>query len=188
MTDLLAFIRSFTEFSDESWDILCGITKETAFKKGDHLLQAGKLCHSLFYIRKGYCRAFHLQDGVEINTNFYFEKEIATNINSYTLNIPSSFTVQACEPLLAYRFDRDEIFEAAKLAPEIEIVGKQNLQLIAAKQEKQLELYRLLKATERYAYLEKNQPEILQRVPLTQLASYLGVARETLSRIRNKAS
>ena len=58
--------------------------------------------------------------------------------------------------------------------------------MIAAKQEKQLELYRLLTARQRYEYLEKNQPEIIQRVSLTQLSSYLGVARETLSRIRNK--
>ena len=71
------------------------------------------------------------------------------------------------------------------MAPEIELIAKRNLQLIAAKQEKQIQLYRLLTARERYEYLEKNQPEILQRVSLTQLSSYLGVKRETLSRIRS---
>jgi CRP-like cAMP-binding protein len=186
MIDLLTFIRSFSEFSDKSWDILRPIIIRIELKKGEHLIDADKYCNSLFFISKGYCRAFHLQDGTEINTNFYFEHDIATNINSYALNIRSSFTIQACEPLIAYRLDKDKIFEAAKLTPEIELVGKQNLQLIAARQEKQLELYRLLTATERYAYLEKNQPEILQRVSLTQLSSYLGVARETLSRIRKK--
>ena len=184
--DLLTFIHSFSDFSEESWNLLRSVIIEVEFKKGDHLVEADKVCNSLFFIRKGYCRAFNIQDGIEINTCFYFENDIATNMNSYVFNQKSTFAIQACEPVSAYRFDKSDVFEISKKAPEIELIAKRNLQLIAAKQEKQLELYRLLTARQRYEYLEKNQPEIIQRVPLTQLSSYLGVARETLSRIRNK--
>ena len=184
--DLLTFIHSFSDFSEESWNLLRSIIIEAEFKKGDHLVEADKVCNSLFFIRKGYCRAFNIQDGMEINTCFYFENDIATNMNSYVFNQKSTFAIQACEPVSAYRFDKSDVFEISKKAPEIELIAKRNLQLIAAKQEKQLELYRLLTARQRYEYLEKNQPEIIQRVSLTQLSSYLGVARETLSRIRNR--
>ena len=184
--DLLTFIHSFSDFSEESWDLLRSIIIEAEFKKGDHLVEADKVCNSLFFIRKGYCRAFNIQDGIEINNCFYFENDIATNMNSYVFNHKSTFAIQACEPVSAYRFDKSDVFEISKKAPEIELIAKRNLQLIAAKQEKQLELYRLLTARQRYEYLEKNQPEIIQRVSLTQLSSYLGVARETLSRIRNR--
>jgi CRP-like cAMP-binding protein len=186
MKDLLTFIHSFSDFSEESWDLLRSAIIEVEFKKGDYLTEAGKVCNSLFFIRKGYCRAFNIQDGIEINTCFYFENDIATNMNSYVYGQKSSFAIQACEPTLAYKFDKDKVFEVSKQAPEIELIAKRNLQMIAAKQEKQLELYRLLTARHRYEYLEKNQPEIIQRVSLTNLSSYLGVARETLSRIRNK--
>ena len=184
--DLLTFIHSFSDFSEESWNLLRSISIDVEFKKVDHLVEADKVCNSLFFIRKGYCRAFNIQDGIEINTCFYFENDIATNMNSYVFNQKSTFAIQACEPISAYRFDKSDVFEIGKMAPEIELIAKRNLQMIAAKQEKQLELYRLLTARQRYEYLEKNQPEIIQRVPLTQLSSYLGVARETLSRIRNK--
>ena len=184
--DLLTFIHSFSDFSEESWNLLRSVIIEVEFKKGDHLVEADKVCNSLFFIRKGYCRAFNIQDGIEINTCFYFENDIATNMNSYVFNQKSTFAIQACEAISAYRFDKSDVFQISKRAPEIELIAKRNLQLIAAKQEKQLELYRLLTARQRYEYLEKNQPEIIQRVPLTQLSSYLGVARETLSRIRNK--
>ena len=184
--DLLTFIHSFSDFSEESWNLLRSVIIKTEFKKGDHLVEADKVCNSLFFIRKGYCRAFNIQDGIEINTSFYFENDIATNMNSYVFNQKSTFAIQACEPVSAYRFDKSDVFEISKKAPEIELIAKRNLQMIAAKQEKQLELYRLLTARQRYEYLEKNQPEIIQRVSLTQLSSYLGVARETLSRIRNK--
>ncbi|MCW3118742.1 MAG: Crp/Fnr family transcriptional regulator [Chitinophagaceae bacterium] len=186
MTDLLAFIHSFSDFSEESWNLLRPIITKIEFKKADYLVQADKICNSLFFISKGYCRAFNVQDGVEVNTCFYFENDIATNMNSYVFNIKSSFAIQACEPVTAYKFDKSKVLEVSKKAPEIELIAKRNLQLIAARQEKQLQLYRLLTAKQRYEYLEKNEIEILQRVPLTQLASYLGVTRETLSRIRNK--
>ncbi|MEO6547227.1 MAG: Crp/Fnr family transcriptional regulator [Ferruginibacter sp.] len=182
----MTFIHSFSDFSEKGWDILHPIVTKIEFQKGDYLVVADKICNSLFYISKGYCRAFNVQDGVEVNACFYFENEMVTSINSYIFGIPSYFSIQACEPLTAYHFDKKKVLEISKIAPEIELIAKRNLQLIAAKQEKQLQLFRLLTAKQRYQYLEKNQPEILQRVPLTQLSSYLGVKRETLSRIRNK--
>jgi CRP-like cAMP-binding protein len=186
MTDLLAFIRTFSSISVESWDMLHPIITITDYKKGDYLVKEGLVCRSLFFISKGYCRTFNVQDGLEVNTSFYFEHDIATSMNSYIFGTPSSLSIQACEPLITYKFDKDRILEISKKVPEIELIAKRNLQLIAARQERQLQLYRLLTATQRYEYLEKNQPEILQRVTLTQLSSYLGVKRETLSRIRNK--
>jgi CRP-like cAMP-binding protein len=186
MTDLLTYIHSFSSFSETSWNILQAIIAKVEFKKGDILIQDDKVCTSLFFIRKGYCRAFNVQDGLEVNTCFYFENDIATNMNSYVFNTPSTFSIQACEPVTAYKFNKAEVLAVSKMAPEIELIAKRNLQLIAAKQEKQLQLYRLLTAKQRYEYLEKNEPEMLRRVPLTQLSSYLGVKRETLSRIRSK--
>lgn len=186
MTDLLQHIHSFSDFSEESWNLLRSIIIKVNIKKGDYLVQADKICNSLFFISKGYCRAFNIQDGEEVNTCFYFENDIATDMNSYVFNIKSSSFIQACESLIVYRFDKMDVLAISKKAPEIELIAKRNLQIIAARQEKQLQLYRLLTAKKRYEYLEKNQPEILQRVPLTQLASYLGVKRETLSRIRNQ--
>ena len=186
MRDLLIHLRTLTDFSEESWNVLQSFTTICHFKKGAYMVTQDKDCQSLFFISKGYCRAFHIQEGIEINTNFYFENEIATNINSYVRNHKASFTIQACEPVIAYRFDKDDILKAGITAPEIEKAGKLNLQLIAAKQENQIALYRLLTARQRYEYLESQEPQILQRVPLTLLSSYLGVTRETLSRIRNR--
>ena len=186
MEELLKYIHSFSEFSEESWKVVLQILTKVEFKKGETLVEVNKKCTSLYFICKGYCRAFNIQEGVEVNTSFFFETDIATNINSYIFGTKSTFSIQACEPLTAIRFNKAQVLEVSKKAPEIELIAKRNLQLIAAKQEKQLELYRLLSAGQRYQYIEKKFPEILQRVPLTHLSSYLGVKRETLSRIRNK--
>jgi len=52
--------------------------------------------------------------------------------------------------------------------------------------EEHINFYKMYTPTERYHYIEKNNPQLLQRVSLSQMASYLGVTRETLSRIRAK--
>ncbi|PSL48298.1 CRP-like cAMP-binding protein [Chitinophaga niastensis] len=186
MKNLLAYIHSLTNFSAESWEILSPALTTITFEKDQYLLEAGKVCDALFFVSGGYCRAFYDKDGQEINTDFFFENDIATNINSFAKAEKSEFSIQACEDVTVVRFDKKKLREAAEHDPEIDGLGRKCLQQIAAKQEKHAAMYKLMTAQERYEYLEKYAPEVLQRVSLTQIASYLGVARETLSRIRSR--
>jgi len=186
MKTLAAFIDALTGLSPEGWKILQPALSHHAYKKDEYLLEAGKVCNALFFISEGYCRAFYDKDGQEINTDFFFENEIATNINSFGQEAPSEFSIQACEDISIVRFDKKRLYEAAAQSAEIEMLGRKCLQRIAAKQEKHAAMFKLMNAQERYDYIEEHFPEILQRVSLTRLSSYLGVARETLSRIRGK--
>jgi len=156
------------------------------YRKGDEIIRFGERCQSLYLIEKGFCRAYNIQNGEEVNLEFFFENETVTNKNSYLFNKTSDFTVVACEPMVVHRIDKTDLQQLIGQRPELELAGKKNLEFIAAKQEKQLQLFRILTAKGRYEFLEKNNPELLQRVSISQLASYLGVKRETLSRIRNK--
>lgn len=156
------------------------------YRKGDEIIRQGERCQSLYLIEKGFCRAYNIQNGEEVNLEFFFENETVTNKNSYLFNYPADFTVVACEPMVVYRMNKTDLKFLVSQRPELELAGKKNLEFIAAKQEKQLQLFRILTAKGRYEFLEKHNPELLQRVSISQLASYLGVKRETLSRIRNK--
>lgn len=92
----------------------------------------------------------------------------------------------ACEELRAVVFDKEKLFAIAKQHIEVESLGRHCIRQFASKQEEFSNLFKLYSAQERLEYLEEKYPEILQRVPLTHLASFLGVARETLSRIRKR--
>jgi CRP-like cAMP-binding protein len=120
------------------------------------------------------------------NTGFFFENEITTNINSFGSGEKSEFNIVACEPLSTIVFDKKKLFQAAKQANEIETLGRNCIRRFAAKQEEFSNLFKLYSAQERLEYLETKYPELIQRVSLSQLASFLGVARETLSRIRKR--
>ena len=183
---LQSYLKTITGLSEKSWLLLGPALTLAEFKKGDFLLNAGDTCRAIFFISKGYCRSFYDKDGKDINTMFYFEKDFAVNIKSLSANMASAYAIQACETLSAVRFDKTRLLEAYGLSHEIETLGRKLLELSAAKQEEHAALFKLLNAQERYEYLQKNQPEFLQRVSLTQLSSYIGVSRETLSRIRGK--
>lgn len=186
MEAVLAYIQSLGDFSATSWNILSPALTTMSVEKGDYLLKKGQVCDALFFINQGFCRAFYEQGEQEINTDFFFERDIATNITSFAKGIPSEFALQACEDLIVVRFDKSKLREAGRLDPAIETLGRNCLQQIAMRQEKHNALFKLMTAEERYAHLEQHSPAILQRVSLSQLSSYLGVARETLSRIRKR--
>lgn len=140
----------------------------------------------MYYIRSGYAKSFYLKDGVEKNTGFFFENEIVTNVDSFATGRQSKYSIMACEPMTVVVFDRDGLFKVAKESIEIEALGRCCVRRFATKQEEWATVFQLYTPEERLEYLESKRPELLQRVPLSQLASFLGVARETLSRIRKR--
>lgn len=186
MISVLHFIRSLTPFSDESWEALQPVLEKREFKKKDMLLKQGEVCNSLFYIVEGYCKSYYEIEGEIKNTGFFLENEIATNVNSFGSGQKSEFNIVACEPLTVIVFNREKLFEAARQAVEIEALGRSCIRLYAMKQEKLSAVFQLYSAEARLEYLELNRPDLTQRVPLSQLASFLGVKRETLSRIRKR--
>ncbi len=186
MNNLLKFIHSLTNFSDESWDLLQPALTKREFKKNELLLKEGQVCNSLFYIDIGFCKNYYEIDGVVKNTGFFFENEIATNISSFANGQKSEFNIIACEPLKTIVFDKERLFQISEQSIEIETLGRNCIRLFATKQEEFSKIYKLYSSQERYEYIEKNYPELIQRVSLSQLATFLGVTRETLSRIRKR--
>src|SRR5690606_29464564 len=120
MNNLLEYIRSLTNFSDESWKSLQPALTPKEFKKNEFLLKEGQVCNSLFYIDKGYCKSYYDIDGAVKNTGLFFENEIATNVKSFGSGQKSEFNLIACEPLTAIIFDKKAHFTISKQVLEVE--------------------------------------------------------------------
>jgi CRP-like cAMP-binding protein len=187
-TLLHKIITDLTEISASNLDKLFAATLVRQLSKGEIILRQGKICKTTVFVEKGYLRTFIEKDGIEINTDFTFEGSFTTNLKSLRSALPSDTTIQAGEPTTIYEFDKDKLFELYKLSPEMESFGRKLLEQLLMAQEEHANLFKLYSPKERYQYFQTNHPEILQRITLSQLASYLGVARETLSRIRKTGS
>ena len=186
MDTLKKYIESITDLSQESWDLLSACLIVKKFKKNELLLKEGEVCKAIFFISEGICKSCVYRDGNEINTAFYFENDFATNITSLRNSTKSEYSIKACEKVIAVSIDKEKLLAAYSQSHQIETFGRKVLELIMAKQIEHADSFKILTPKQRYDRLVAKQPDLLQRVSLTQIASYLGISRETLSRFRGK--
>jgi len=165
--------------------VSCAISRD--LKKGEILLKQGEVCRSFYLVETGYLRTYYNnKEGGTINLNFAFEGDFTCNLQSLKSRQPSEFAIEAGEDTGIWIFDLNVIPDKYKSSlPVSQFVRRLAIRILLASEEHG-NLFKMYTPTERYRYIEKNNPRLLQRVSLTQIASYLGIARETLSRIRAK--
>ena len=155
-------------------------------KKGDYLLREGQQCQYIWFIENGSCRAFYDNGTRETNTDFFFENTFVTNMNSLRNNVSSEYNIQAMEAAALWRWHKQTIFHLYEVSPAIAAFGRQWLEHLLIEQEKHTSWLKKFTPEEKYKSILNDAPELLQRVSLTLLSSYLGISRETLSRIRRR--
>jgi len=139
----------------------------------------------IYLLIKGAARSYYLKNGKEINTWFAFEGDVVGSLRNYN-NLPSRETIELLEDSILLSFDINKI--KPLLTENAEIANLVNLAIeeYSLYLEDKLYYTHLRSAREKYHALLTNEPKTFQRVPLTFIASYLGISRETLSRLRSK--
>ncbi|MEM6800149.1 MAG: Crp/Fnr family transcriptional regulator, partial [Bacteroidota bacterium] len=152
----------------------------------EYFLREGKVCREIAFIEKGLLRHYYLFEGREYNDCFCKENSLSTSYRSLITQAPTDFAVQALENtrLIILSYDSlQKLYEKHLFWQEVgRMVSEQEYLITEAYQR----MLRNMSATDRYLHILKQEPELLQRVPLSHLASYLQIVPETLSRIRNK--
>lgn len=155
------------------------------FSKGTILLEEGKKTNECYYIIKGCIRCFYIKDGIDRTTEIYTEGEAVTP-SVYGKNLPSEYNIECVEDTTAKVGDALKEIELYKQYPEAESLTLAYMESNMAQKQDALSQFKLSSPEERYLNLLKNKPELLQRVPQHQIASYLGIKPESLSRIRKR--
>jgi CRP-like cAMP-binding protein len=174
------------KLSDDDLDLLASCAFVKHLKKGEALLRQGELCRSLYFVESGYLRTFYDRNSSAVNMNFTFEGNFTTDVKSFRSRKPTEITIEAGEDASVWAFDISRL--SGNYPPGSQVptfIRRLAIGLLLASQAHN-EMLKLHTPTERYRYIELNQPSLLQRVSLSHIASYLGLARETLSRIRGR--
>lgn len=180
------FIKQITSMSDENLSIIINNSVIKEFKKGEQLLIEGDVSDEYYFVECGFLRTYYNKGGVEINTSFTFEGNVTTNLKSLKAGVHSEFVIVAGEKSLIRIFERKRLFELSISNLEIMLFTRRVITRLLIESEEHGNWFRIFTPTERYQYIQKNYPQILQRISISHLASYLGVSRETLTRIRRK--
>lgn len=184
---LLDFLNSISPISEAAQNALNGLISHKKYPKKTYLVQEGKINSTLYFIKSGCVREFYInQDGVEYSTWFGFENDFTINMRSFFTQLPSTKSIQTIEDSLIYQISHGDIYKMYDEYPDFERVGRLLAEQYLIQLDQTIEQIQTPNALNRYEKLIKDHPNILQRVPLTMIASYLGITLETLSRIRSK--
>ncbi len=153
--------------------------------KGHTLVSAGQYSDEAFYVSKGCLRAFYLKDGKDVSDWFAFENEFIASIQSYFAGIPSPHYIETLEPSLVLMMKKQQIDTLSDKFREFERLGMLTITQTMLRQQHRLASLQFETAQQKYVNLLAVRPDIEMRVPLINIASYLGITIETLSRIRH---
>jgi CRP/FNR family transcriptional regulator, anaerobic regulatory protein len=151
-----------------------------------HLLQQDKICREIGFINSGAFRMYYLSDGKEINTHFSFDNEFVVDYDSFLHHKPSRYCIQALEDAEIVTFNLEALQQAYNQSQNWERFGRTMAEYSYKITTQRVESFLFLDGEQRYKQLLDNQPQIFERVPLYHIASYLGLERESLSRLRKK--
>ena len=159
---------------------------EVSYPKGFRVLESGKVEKNIFFIKKGIVRAYTSVDGKEIT--FWVGKEGATlvSMKGYVNDEPGYETMELMEDSVLYVLERKKLKEL--FADDLHIAnwGRRYAEMeLLATEERLISMLSAI-ASERYNELLKKEPDLLQRLPLGSIATYLGITQASLSRIRAK--
>ncbi len=180
--------RQFTGFNDSELEIIMPYFEAKKFKKKTHLLDVGKVSNEVYYIINGCIRLYCEKDGEELSTYFFTENMFAGSYDSFLSRKPSKVaieTLEECEVLVLTHDAQEELY---RVFPKMnEFIRKAIEQRFVLLHDLFIS-YLLNSPEERYLSLIKDRPELLQRIPQHQIASFLGITPVSLSRIRNRVT
>ena len=187
MTSYLDKINNYIKSLDnETMNAIQSISSDKKYKKGDLLLRQNEICGKSYLIISGIVRKYYLTDGKEITTEIYFENDLAVSFDSYTLQQPSREFIEALTDVTVSITQYQAFQDAKSKYPKLLALDLMLAEYYGMWVEHKLFQLHTLTATERYLEILNKSPHIIQNIPLTIIASYLGISLETLSRIRAK--
>ncbi len=183
MQQLIDYIERFVKLSSETINELKELARLETYEKDEYILEAGRHCNKIWFLKSGMVRKYYVHDGKEITVWIHTENETFTSLQSYAQNIFSEEYLQACENtelISISKSDSEKLAQNAQIMTFVNaMMGKEFSNI--DKHSKELNQR---DARGKYEYLNQIALEIIKRAKLGHIASILGISQETLSRIR----
>jgi CRP-like cAMP-binding protein len=178
---------SSTQLTDEQFEKLSAVFQAKRLRKKQYFLQEGEVCKCMGFIVKGAMRQYYVDDdGIEHIVNLSIENWWVGDRESWVMLTPSIYNIDAWEDTELLIITRAGFLELLVDVPVLHDVIKSMDEKHAIATQKRLAASISLTAEKRYADLAGRYPDLLQRFPQHLIASYLGITKETLSRIRQR--
>ena len=186
-----AYLRSVhslcPKLTDRELDYLGSGLTLTELKPKHFYIHANTIQENIGFVHSGLIRSFYVDAaGNEITVNFICENRYATHYSAFITRTASKYNFQCMEPSIIVNLSFAHIQRGYDTFPSIERYGRLVAEEVLKFQQKRIEGFLFDTAEERYLTFIKENPDVFNRVSLSHLASFLGIERQTLTRIRQK--
>jgi CRP-like cAMP-binding protein len=185
MIALLRYFRTIQPLSETLRDHLEDTLRQKIIEKKDFLLKAGQVCGNIYFVEKGLLRSYYTKDEKEISSGFSKEGDICVSIESFLSQHSSQEYIQALEDSIVYYFSHDDLQRIYRDFPEFNKISRVILEKCLVQFSQRMTAMWMQKSAERYDWFVRHYPDLPQRVPAKQLASFLGVTESMISKVKS---
>ena len=157
------------------------------YRKKQYILQEGDVCHTLSFVVSGCLRMYTINEkGTQHIVHFAAENEWISNLMSLYKETPSEFSIDALENTTVLQIKREDLFQLYGYSPKFNRIFRVLIEEAYAQLQQRFLLIISASAQQKYQYFTQTYPLLLQRLPQTQIAAFLGITPVSLSNVKAK--
>lgn len=184
---LIRYISGIVSLTAEESSIILQYFRTRKYLKGQYVVQQGDICNCESFVVNGCLRTFYVDDeGVEHTVAFSIENWWAADLGSFLSRTPAFYNVQCLEAVELLQITHDDLEQLYQHVPKMERFFRIIIQRAYVASERRIVRNFSMDAKARFQAFREHYPQIEQRVPQYMIASYLGITKEFLSKIRSQ--
>ncbi len=182
--DIRNKINTYIPITDEEFESLYHILDYKEYPKNTILTTVGEVEDYFYIVLSGFLRLYHIVDGKEYTTSFTTDSNTTSSYESFIKRTPSKYILETCTRASVVRLSYEKVYKAYDENFLVERLGRISTeQNYIRKINQQIEINSFT-AEERYIKIKNEWPDLIENIPQHKIATYLGIAPESLSRIR----
>ena len=186
---LLDYFTRLIQLNKEEKELVIQKFHPRLYRKKQYVLQEGDVCRQMNFVVRGCLRMYKIDDkGGSHILQFSAENNWITDLGSFYSEKPSELTIDALEDTMVLKITHDDLIAIYTQAPKFHRIFRVLIENAYVSLQKRLLQTMSSTAEDRYQYFIDTWPHLINRLPQTQIASFLGITPEFLSRLRNKRS
>jgi CRP-like cAMP-binding protein len=186
LTALQVFMLQMVKLDDAAWNDMQQRLVHRTYKKKQLFIAEGKVCREIAFAGTGSFRYYRVVDGIEVTTYFSFEQNWVSSYTSFLRKAPSFISIEAMEDAEVLVLGYDDMQYLYNNHPSFERFGRLMAEYLVGCLDDRMHSLLLKTPEERYLKTLTENSIYFERVPQHYIASYLGIAPESLSRIRKR--